>query len=468
MSQTPSARTLLQLLAALALLTAPLALTACSDDDDSNVDETDTDVPDDDCEPGFRLCGEECVDTTSSALHCGACDNACPRNANERAPTCEDSQCVSRCQPGFEDCNEDPSDGCEINIESDDDNCGVCGRSCNGRPNSSGGFCDVGICALTCTGSFRNCNSNVSDGCEINTATDTRNCGTCNNNCELVSAIDEVLCETSQCAILTCAPGFEDCNASHGDGCEQDITTSPSACGSCETTGLFRCLPTSGPCSGNQCLVALGLTAGTFTGRTRFGSTDPTFNPEFTCGNGRALRGIRGTFQTSGAGTTNSTATLGGICSLPEPTLQSGTPITWRLRHTDRTETSLVGDPGASGASFTLECPADTWLVGYFADTATADVGGTMLSNHRIVCATQSVTVSSGTLTFTRGTNQVFQASRTGSSAVSYTQPVAGSADVVPNGRLVLSVRTVLGGSQAQNLLFIAGAGIDSAELRLP
>ena len=30
-----------------------------------------------DCDPGFTLCGQDCVDTDTSTTHCGGCDQPC-------------------------------------------------------------------------------------------------------------------------------------------------------------------------------------------------------------------------------------------------------------------------------------------------------------------------------------------------------------------------------------------------------
>ena len=50
--------------------------------------------------------------------------------ATDAAPTCELGACGFECNPGFADCNGDPADGCEVEIDADVANCGACGRDC--------------------------------------------------------------------------------------------------------------------------------------------------------------------------------------------------------------------------------------------------------------------------------------------------------------------------------------------------
>jgi hypothetical protein len=55
---------------------------------------------------------------------------------------CSGGQCViTQCAPGFADCNGNPADGCEANLNSDRNNCGACGNHC-----LSGQICDTGVC----------------------------------------------------------------------------------------------------------------------------------------------------------------------------------------------------------------------------------------------------------------------------------------------------------------------------------
>jgi hypothetical protein len=92
------------------------------------------------CDP-LTECSGICVDTANDEAHCGDCDSPCGTPANGNS-TCVDSDCVLACDDGFDDCNLDPSDGCEIAITAGDAlNCGDCGIEC-GPPQA----CDVEPC----------------------------------------------------------------------------------------------------------------------------------------------------------------------------------------------------------------------------------------------------------------------------------------------------------------------------------
>src|SRR5690606_472135 len=80
---------------------------------------------------GFTLeCSGECIDPSRDVRHCGTCDNACVQLANGEPPKCLAGECVLACLPGFGDCDGEASTGCEIALESDPSNCGVCGFDC--------------------------------------------------------------------------------------------------------------------------------------------------------------------------------------------------------------------------------------------------------------------------------------------------------------------------------------------------
>jgi slime mold repeat-containing protein len=96
------------------------------------------------CEGNLTNCNNQCVDTESDLNNCGGCDNLCDFENAEAI--CDAGQCeIGNCELGFDDCNADPSDGCEINIASDRENCGLCGNLCD-----PGLGCADGECSVTC------------------------------------------------------------------------------------------------------------------------------------------------------------------------------------------------------------------------------------------------------------------------------------------------------------------------------
>lgn len=92
------------------------------------------------CAPGFSDCDgvfssdNGCEQSLNSADHCGACGAKClAPTARELGRSCVDATCVVECRPAFGDCNEDPVDGCELALTSDE-NCGACGNACDASP----------------------------------------------------------------------------------------------------------------------------------------------------------------------------------------------------------------------------------------------------------------------------------------------------------------------------------------------
>lgn len=103
------------------------------------------------CSPGLTLCGKECVDLTTHPKNCGACGIRCSLvgSAMNQVGTCAYGYCIQECRQGWGDCNGDPSDGCEVNLNSDQRNCGTCGNACDvlaGQP-CVGGGCAVHPCS---------------------------------------------------------------------------------------------------------------------------------------------------------------------------------------------------------------------------------------------------------------------------------------------------------------------------------
>jgi len=92
------------------------------------------------CDAELLTCDGACVDPETSATHCGSCGNACYLDPHGtvscRGGTCE----VDDCGDWYDDCNDDPSDGCETPLLTDGD-CGSCGDVCAGGSRCIGGLC---------------------------------------------------------------------------------------------------------------------------------------------------------------------------------------------------------------------------------------------------------------------------------------------------------------------------------------
>ena len=156
------------------------------------------------------------------------CNGLCLKLDDVNVYKCNEGDFV--CKENFKDCNQKAADGCEINLKSDNKNCGSCGHACPSGQICSDGECTDsckddttncgGTCVrlgdvnatecngttLTCLDNYYDCNATVADGCEINLKTDNNNCGSCGEKCP-----DGKLCNDGNCDI-NCAYGFTECN----------------------------------------------------------------------------------------------------------------------------------------------------------------------------------------------------------------------------------------------------------------
>jgi hypothetical protein len=249
------------------------------------------------CDPGFTDCdnitqnGCE-TNTGKDPNNCGSCGNVC--NEPNAVAGCAGGKCtVGMCDPGFADCNNNPSDGCEINTNTNNNDCGTCGTICN-LPNTASDVCTAGMCEIgTCAAGWADCNKNPADGCETNINTSNGNCGSCGAVCAPANA--SPVCSNGMCAIQSCNPGFADCDSNPGDGCEVNTNTNPNDCGGC---GLQCALPNAvAGCSNAKCAVAA----------CSAGFADCDGNPTNGC-------------ETSTATNPNDCGGCGAVCSLPEAT----------------------------------------------------------------------------------------------------------------------------------------------------
>jgi len=133
------------------------------------------------CTPPSTKCGTECTNTDTDPDNCGACASAC--SLANATPGCSAGSCtVASCASGYGNCDGVASNGCEVNTNTSVANCGACGNACsvaNGTPGCSSGSCTV----ASCNTNHGNCDGSASNGCEVNLLTNNSNCGSCVNAC---------------------------------------------------------------------------------------------------------------------------------------------------------------------------------------------------------------------------------------------------------------------------------------------
>ena len=234
----------------------------------------------------------KCIDPRNDYNHCGKLDantyEDCSKNPGTK---CVDGVCTLNCPTGQQDCgthclnftelnidkcnngtlvclkdfeNVDGKveNGCEVNLKTDSNNCGIKGKKCengycnngtcqttncpqNELPCGENGACEnvvnnvnhCGYCGNTCSGttsvcSNRKCVECVDDGQCSGDKTRCNNlsgiCQECliSDHCEIQNSL-YVSCEVGSCNLIACKSGFH--KSEDGKSCVED---SPKACGS--------------------------------------------------------------------------------------------------------------------------------------------------------------------------------------------------------------------------------------------
>lgn len=132
------------------------------------------------CNAGLVNCNGACRNLQTDINNCGSCGIVCTNNNGTTA--CANGQCIPNCNTGYASCDGNPNNGCEVNKQTNVNNCGNCGVVCPARANATT-TCVNGVCSFTCNTGFANCNGIASDGCEVNLLFNNSNCNTCGNVC---------------------------------------------------------------------------------------------------------------------------------------------------------------------------------------------------------------------------------------------------------------------------------------------
>jgi len=198
------------------------------------------------CPTGFADCDSLAANgceanLTTNSDNCGRCGTAClGLNGVSR---CVASSCATTCNSGFADCDRVGANGCEVDLATDAKNCGACGTLCGSTGGVAG--CAARACTITCASGVGNCDGLVGNGCETNLATTAAHCGACGRACALPNAT--ATCAGMACGVAACAAGFGDCDGAAANGCETPLAANRNHCGACGRVCA------SGVCTAGSC-----------------------------------------------------------------------------------------------------------------------------------------------------------------------------------------------------------------------
>lgn len=174
------------------------------------------------------------VDLMNDDDNCGGCGIRCGgKNYENSKWSCVQGQCVFSCTgDGWHNCDDNPTNGCEVRTEQDVNNCGACGRTC-----APGEVCFNGQCWDPCA---RQGLPDTCDGKCTSLETDDENCGVCGNACDRAEPGLPTLpsdmyygCGGGKCGVAKCVSSTRsDCNMDTSDGCEVALRTNEN-CSSC-------------------------------------------------------------------------------------------------------------------------------------------------------------------------------------------------------------------------------------------
>lgn len=186
------------------------------------------------CAKGSTQCCV-CVSTSIDPNNCGACGHVCTlANATAKcvSGTCE----IASCNAGFADCNGVASDGCEVNINTDPNNCGSCGVKCSSDQTCVNGACTGALAnGATCVS-----NSQCSSGACVPSAINPNVSICCATACTVAggcSTTGSCVSDGSACQVALAG-------TTCGGSCTQNQFTPPGACdgaGHCLTGSPILC-----------------------------------------------------------------------------------------------------------------------------------------------------------------------------------------------------------------------------------
>ena len=268
------------------------------------------------CSSNQTECGGSCTSVQTDNLNCGACGKSCGNGQ-----TCNNGSCS--CSNGYLSCN----GSC---VASNADNCGSCGMKC-----SNGQVCNNGSCSSSCPSGSMMCSDNA---CSSNS--DPAHCGTSCTACGTGAS-----CSNGSCGCSV--SGQQLCN-----GTCIDTTSNSNNCGSCG----HAC--SGGSCSNGVCVSSTGSGGNTGSGGSSSGGN--TGNGGSSSGGNTGSGG-----SSSGGNTGNGGSSSGG---------NTGSGGTSSGGNTGSGGSSSGGATGSGGSTRPSGCPAVTDVISDFEEGTTGIV----------------------------------------------------------------------------------------------
>jgi hypothetical protein len=168
-------------------------------------------------------------DALGQCVHCVEDRDDCPAgqycSVSGTAPACAPGcKASSECDAGMDCC----AHRC-VDVATDSANCGLCDNPCRGNTT-----CCTGLC--------------------VNLTSDVDNCSACGRSCQLPNVVGP-MCASATCSDRGCEPYFGDCDGDHSNGCEANLSFNAQHCGSCGRACQASGAHTVGECNLGGCAV---------------------------------------------------------------------------------------------------------------------------------------------------------------------------------------------------------------------
>jgi hypothetical protein len=202
-------------------------------------------------------CSGICLDLNTDLNNCGACGAVCSNNHDD-ASVCSGGVCGGYCATGWGNCDGNlQTNGCETDIFSDPDHCGACGTACP-TAGAATRTCSFGVCIVTCADGFANCTNSTAistEGCPVNLNTDNSNCGACGNACASGQYCSGGTCVAKLATGSACTASGQCVTGLCCGGICVDMSTDSNNCGGCGV----QC-PSAQTCVNGACACPAGET----------------------------------------------------------------------------------------------------------------------------------------------------------------------------------------------------------------